>query len=378
MTELGLFGDEAVVPSWRWHRRRRVRAARPRSSAVAASIVERRCPPLHDGARASAALIGARNNGRRDADARAAAARERPLPRSPAPAAAAPPARATATRAQCGDAAAASASSALRAKTALDFALAHRGVYIKAGQFIASLQGGAGRRRRLEAHRDAPTAPRRRRGRIRGRYWAAASSFESVDEQPVAAARAGAPRASHSSRPGGRSGPRVYNRSMGAASRPVKIRLLVGTRRASGGRSRGAANDGGDDDDGSGWRSTTSHDTSRPSRLSHWRRRKPTARLRRLRLRRPSAIIAGAATHARRAYADDARRFARIGVRGEQMGQRLLCLWPLHHGLVHGDHAGQTSWRAPLAELPRLDRRSRHRLRLVTELRPALLHGVPS
>ena len=30
------------------------------------------------------------------------------------------------------------------AKTALDFALAHRGVYIKAGQFIASLQGGAG------------------------------------------------------------------------------------------------------------------------------------------------------------------------------------------------------------------------------------------
>ena len=29
------------------------------------------------------------------------------------------------------------------AKTALEFALAHRGVYIKAGQFIASLQGGA-------------------------------------------------------------------------------------------------------------------------------------------------------------------------------------------------------------------------------------------
>ena len=82
------------------------------------------------------------------------------------------------------------------AKTALDFALAHRGVYIKAGQFIASLQGGAGERAIPSAYvrtlqkltDDAPTVPLADVAAVfEADIGPLASSFESVDEQPIAA-----------------------------------------------------------------------------------------------------------------------------------------------------------------------------------------------
>jgi len=82
------------------------------------------------------------------------------------------------------------------AKTALDFALAHRGVYIKAGQFIASLQGGAGERAIPSAYvrtlqkltDDAPTVPLADVAAVfEADIGPFASSFDSVDEQPVAA-----------------------------------------------------------------------------------------------------------------------------------------------------------------------------------------------
>ena len=82
------------------------------------------------------------------------------------------------------------------AKTALDFALTHRGVYIKAGQFIASLQGGAGERAIPSAYvrtlqkltDDAPTVPLADVAAVfEADIGPIAWSFDSVDEQPVAA-----------------------------------------------------------------------------------------------------------------------------------------------------------------------------------------------
>ena len=96
------------------------------------------------------------------------------------------------------------------ARTALDFALAHRGIYIKAGQFIASLQGGAGERAIPSAYvrtlqkltDDAPTVPLADVAAVfEADMGPLAWSFDSVDELPVAAGSlAQVHRAPHSSR----------------------------------------------------------------------------------------------------------------------------------------------------------------------------------
>ena len=166
------------------------------------------------------------------------------------------------------------------AKTALDFALAHRGVYIKAGQFIASLQGGAGERAIPSAYvrtlqkltDDAPTVPLADVAAVfEADMGPLAWSFDSVDELPVAAGSLAQVHRALRTQADAElfDGINDEDSPMGALA-TLRSSSIPRTRRASGGRSRGAADDGGDDDHGRGLAARRHHAAHHDrARLSH-------------------------------------------------------------------------------------------------------------